>query len=234
MLHHNIGHEFPSDATEEEVITKLRELNADPEVNGILVQLPLPDHMDEHRVLDEISQEKDADGFHPLNVADLVLRGKTPRVVACTPSGVIHLIKSVMPDLSGARAAVIGRSNIVGLPTFNLLQDENATVTLCHSRTKDIEGILKECDIVVAAIGKPEFVQGEWLKPGCIVIDVGIHVIEDSSRKSGKRTVGDVHAESAKKVAKHITPVPGGVGPMTIAMLMKNVVQNWKAANFDE
>ncbi|CAI2375791.1 unnamed protein product [Moneuplotes crassus] len=228
------GDNFPVDATEEEVITKVQELNDDPEIHGILVQLPLPDHIDEDKVLSIISKEKDVDGLHPANVADLVMRGKSPRFVACTPFGCLHLIKTVCPDLSGLRAAVIGRSNIVGLPMFSLLQDANATVTLCHSRTKDIESILKECDIVVAAIGKPQFVKGEWLKPGCIVIDVGIHSIEDKTKKSGTRLVGDVDTASAKTVAKYITPVPGGVGPMTIAMLMNNIVKSWKIENFDE
>lgn len=189
--------------------------------------------MDEDKVLGVIGKQKDVDGLHPGNVADLVMRGKEPKFYPCTPYGWLHLIKTIIPDLSGLRAAVIGRSNIVGMPMFLLLQRENATVTLCHSRTKDLDKILKECDIVVAAIGQPQFVKGEWLKEGCVVIDVGIHYIEDKTRKSGKRLVGDVHFPSAKKVAKYITPVPGGVGPMTIAMLMNNTVRSWKLANFD-
>lgn len=138
----------------------------------------------------------------------------------------------MVPDLSGLRAAVVGRSTIVGMPMFLLLQREDATVTLCHSKTKNLDTILKECDIVVAAAGKPQLIKGEWLKQGCTVVDVGIHYIEDKTKKSGKRLVGDVHAPSAKKVAKHITPVPGGVGPMTIAMLMSNTVKSWKESNF--
>ena len=184
--------------------------------------------MNEEKILYLIGKDKDVDGLHPGNVADLVLRGKEPKFVPCTPLGCFHLIKSVVPSISGMRAAVIGRSNIVGIPMFMLLQREDATVTLCHSRTKDIDKILKEWDIVVACLGKPLFVKGEWLKEGCIVIDVGIQYIEDKTRKSGKRLVGDVDFESCKNVAKHITPVPGGVGPMTIAMLMSNTVKSWK------
>jgi len=204
----------------------------DPEVNGILVQLPLPSHINEEKVLELVGKEKDVDGLHPANVADLVMRGKEPRFYPCTPYGCLHLIKTFVPDLTGLRAAVIGRSNIVGLPMFLLLQRENATVTLCHSKTKDIDKILKECDIVVAAIGQREFVKGEWLKEGCIVIDVGIHVVEDKIKRIGRRYFGDVHTPSAENVAKYITPVPGGVGPMTIAMLMNNTVKSWKLTNF--
>lgn len=214
-------------------MTYVKELVDDPEINGILVQLPLPKHMDEDKVLDLIGKDKDVDGLHPANVAALAMKGKEPRFVSCTPQGCMHLINTVLPDISGLRAAVIGRSNIVGMPMFNLLQRANATVTLCHSRTKDLEKILKECDIVVAAIGKPQFVKAEWLKEGCTVIDVGIHYIEDSTKKSGKRLVGDVDTKAAKEVAKYITPVPGGVGPMTIAMLMSNTVKSWKISNFD-
>lgn len=220
------------DATEEEVLNYVGELEADDEVNGILVQLPLPSHMNEEKVIERVTARKDVDGLHPGNIADLVNKNKDPKFVACTPFGCLHLIKQVVPDLNGLRAAVIGRSIIVGMPMFLLLQREGATVTLCHSRTKDLDKVLKECDIVVAAIGKPQFVKGEWLKEGCIVIDVGIHYIEDKKKKSGKKLVGDVHFPSAKKVAKHITPVPGGVGPMTIAMLMNNTVKSWKLTNF--
>lgn len=184
-------------------------------------------------ILIVLAPEKDVDGFHPQNIADLATRGKEPKFAACTPVGCLHLIHQIVPDLSGMRAAVLGRSNIVGMPMFQLLQRANATVTLCHSRTKDIESVLKDCDIVVAAIGIPQYVKGEWLKEGCIVIDVGIQYIEDSTKKSGKRLVGDVDFASAKKVAKHITPVPGGVGPMTIAMLLKSTVKSWKDSNFD-
>lgn len=225
------GKDFEETATEAEVIEFVQQLVDDPEVNGILVQLPLPKHMDEDKVLSLIGKNKDVDGLHPLNVADLAMRGKEPRFVSCTPQGCLHLIKTVVPDLTGMNAAVIGRSNIVGMPMFLLLQRENATVTLCHSKTKDIQSILSKCDIVVAAAGQPQYVKGEWLKPGCILIDVGIHMIDDAKRKSGKKLVGDVHALSAKKVAKYYTPVPGGVGPMTIAMLMNNTVKSWRIMN---
>jgi len=226
------GRELPESVSQEEIETAVEELNADPKISGILVQLPLPKGIDENTVLDKISPEKDVDGLHPANIANLALRGRDPRFIACTPHGCLKLIQSVKEDLSGLKACVIGRSNIVGMPMFLLLQNANATVTLCHSRTQDIESIVRESDIVVAAIGKAQYVKGEWIKEGAIVIDVGIQYIEDKTRKSGKRLVGDVDYKEARKRAGFITPVPGGVGPMTIAMLMNNLVKGWELDNF--
>lgn len=181
-----IGIDLSDAATQDEIEGAVQELNDNPKVNGILVQLPLPKGIDENAVLDRISPEKDADGLHPLNIAHLALRGREPRYIACTPHGCLKLIQSVKEDISGMRACVLGRSNIVGMPMSHLLNNANATVTVCHSRTKNIEEIVKQSDIVVAAIGQPQFVQGDWIKEGAIVIDVGIQYIDDAKRKSGK------------------------------------------------
>jgi len=197
-------------------------LNADPQVNGILVQLPLPDHIDEETILNTIDLGKDVDGFHPVNIGRLAMKGRNPLFIPCTPYGVIELLKRSDVQLSGAEAVIVGRSNIVGLPVAMLLQKENATVTICHSRTKDLAGHVRRADIVVAAIGRREMITGDMIKPGAAVIDVGINQKEDPTKKRGYRLVGDVEFESASEVAGAITPVPGGVGPMTIAMLLKN------------
>ncbi len=218
-------HHLPGDATQEEVEALVRELNADPKVNGILVQLPLPDHIDEEKVLQAIDITKDVDGFHPVNIGRLAQKGREPLFVPCTPYGVIYLLKEAGVQISGANAVVLGRSNIVGMPAALLLVRENATVTIVHSRTKDIPAVVRQADIVVAAIGKMEFVRGDWLKPGAAVIDVGINSKPDPTKKRGYRLVGDVNFEEAKEVAGWITPVPGGVGPMTIAMLMRNTLR---------
>ena len=221
----SIGHTLSAEATQEEVETLVSELNANPQVNGILVQLPLPWHLDEEAILNSIDLEKDVDGFHPVNIGRLAMKGREPLFVPCTPHGCIRLLEESGIPISGAEAVIVGRSNIVGLPVAMLLQKANATVTICHSRTKDLPAHTRKADIVIAAIGQMEMIKGDWLKPGAAVIDVGINQKEDPSRKRGYRLVGDVDYESAKEVAGAITPVPGGVGPMTIAMLMANTLR---------
>ncbi|NOY97611.1 MAG: bifunctional methylenetetrahydrofolate dehydrogenase/methenyltetrahydrofolate cyclohydrolase FolD [Chloroflexi bacterium] len=218
-------HPLPSDSTQEEVENLVRELNADPTVNGILVQLPLPDHLDEEKVLQAIDITKDVDGFHPINIGRLAQKGREPLFVPCTPFGCIHLLKESGVKIEGANAVVLGRSNIVGMPAALLLVRENATVTVVHSRTQNIPEVVRRADIVIAAIGKMEFVRGDWVKPGAAIIDVGINSKPDATRKRGYRLVGDVNFDEVKEVAGYITPVPGGVGPMTIAMLMKNTLR---------
>jgi methylenetetrahydrofolate dehydrogenase (NADP+)/methenyltetrahydrofolate cyclohydrolase len=220
----SIGHKLPADASQEEVVNLVKELNADPKVNGILVQLPLPKHIDEETVLNSIDLEKDVDGFHPVNIGRLAMKGRDPLFIPCTPHGCMVLLEEAGVETNGAEAVIVGRSNIVGLPMAMLLQKANATVTICHSRTKDLEAHVKQADIVVAAIGWAEMIKGSWLKPGAAVIDVGINRVDDETRKRGYRLVGDVEYDTAKEVAGAITPVPGGVGPMTIAMLMKNTL----------
>jgi 5,10-methylene-tetrahydrofolate dehydrogenase/methenyl tetrahydrofolate cyclohydrolase len=229
----SVSHHLPADISQEELEKLIKSLNADKTVNGILVQLPLPSHLDEERVLSLIGIEKDVDGFSPLNIGRLAQKGREPLFVPCTPYGCIYLLKDAGVKIAGANAVVLGRSNIVGMPAALLLIKENATVTVVHSRTKDIPAALRDADIVIAAIGKAEMVRGDWIKPGAAVIDVGINGIpklnpdgtQALSQKTGKplqRLVGDVNFEEAKEVAGFITPVPGGVGPMTIAMLMQN------------
>jgi methylenetetrahydrofolate dehydrogenase (NADP+)/methenyltetrahydrofolate cyclohydrolase len=218
-------HELPATATQEEVEGLVRQLNADPKVHGILVQLPLPAGLDEESVLKAISIEKDVDGFHPLNIGRLAQKGREPLFVPCTPSGCLVLLKKAGAKLSGARAVVLGRSNIVGMPAALLLVKEDATVTICHSRTKDLPGVCREADVLIAAIGKMEMVRGDWVKPGAYVIDVGINRKEDPTTKTGYRLVGDVAYDEVVQVAGAITPVPGGVGPMTIALLMQNTLR---------
>jgi 5,10-methylene-tetrahydrofolate dehydrogenase/methenyl tetrahydrofolate cyclohydrolase len=220
----SIGHKLPAETSQAELLKLVTELNADPEVNGILVQLPLPRHINEEAILNAIDLEKDVDGFHPVNIGRLAMKGRDPLFIPCTPYGVMVMLEESGVKISGAEAVVLGRSNIVGLPVAMLLQKADATVTICHSRTKDLAFHLRRADIVVAAIGRTEMVTGDMLKPGAVVIDVGINQKEDPTRKSGYRLVGDVDFESASQVAGAITPVPGGVGPMTIAMLMRNTL----------
>ena len=227
----SIGHELPADASQEEVETLVRKLNDDPAIHGILVQLPLPAGLDEEKVLNTISLHKDVDGFHPINIGRLAQKGREPLFIPATPAGVIYLLKNSGANLEGANAVVLGRSNIVGMPVSLLLVDANATVTICHSRSKDIPGIIRKADILVAAVGIPEYVRGDWIKPGAIVIDVGVNRIEDDSKKSGYRLVGDVNFDEAAEVAGAITPVPGGVGPMTIAMLLQNTLRASRLAD---
>lgn len=221
---HSVQITLPDDTSEDDVLNHVRTLNDDPAIHGILVQLPLPKHIDENKVIQTISPDKDVDGFHLLNVGKLGTGDLSSAFVPCTPAGSMILLRGVLgDDLSGLNAVVIGRSNIVGKPVANLLLAANATVTIAHSRTKDLEALTRTADIVVAAVGRPEMVKGEWIKKGAVVIDVGINRIDAPERGEGKtRLVGDVDYASAEENAAHITPVPGGVGPMTIALLMAN------------
>ncbi len=214
-------HKLSEDTTEQALLDIVAKLNADPNVHGILVQMPLPKHIDSVKVLESVDPAKDVDGFHPMNVGKLSIGERA--LAPCTPVGSIILAKSVKHDLSGLDAVVIGRSNIVGKPMAQLLLRENCTVTIAHSRTKDLPGVVRRADLVIAAIGKPEFVKGDWIKPGAIVIDVGINRILKPDGKG--KLVGDVAFAEAAAVASAITPVPGGVGPMTIACLLKNTVE---------
>lgn len=224
----SFGTELAEDVAEDEVLKVVAAYNADPAVHGILVQLPLPKHMNEQRILDAISLEKDVDGFHPQNMGSLAMRGRTPRFVPCTPKGCIELLERCGVPIAGKRAVVVGRSNIVGLPAALLLQNRDATVTIVHSRTPDAQKIAAEADILIAACGKAEYVTADWVKPGAAVVDVGINAVDDASRKAGYRLVGDVEFQGAAAKASWITPVPGGVGPMTIAMLLKNTLEGFK------
>lgn len=218
------GKNFPADISQADLLDEVQALARDPNVHGILVQLPLPSHIDNEAILSAVPIEKDVDGFSPINVGRLAMKNREPMFVPCTPRGCLYLIESAGTKIEGANAVVLGRSNIVGLPVAFLLLHRNATITVCHSRTKNVPEITRQADILVAAIGKPRFVQADWVKPGATVIDVGINEIPDATKKSGKRLVGDVDFESVKEVAGAITPVPGGVGPMTIAMLMQNTL----------
>ena len=221
----SFGYNLPVTATQEEVEGLVNDLNADPRVNGILVQLPLPDGLNEEKVLQAIDLEKDVDGFHPINIGRLAQKGRESLFVPCTPSGILYLLGQTGISLEGAEAVVLGRSNIVGMPVALLLVKSNATVTICHSRTKDLPATVREADVLIAAVGRPEMVRGDWVKPGAVVIDVGINRVDDPTRKRGYRLVGDVCFDEVKEVAGAITPVPGGVGPMTIAMLLANTVR---------
>lgn len=220
----SFGHHLAQDVSQEEVEALVRGLSADPAVHGILVQLPLPGHLDEEAVLGAIALEKDVDGFHPVNIGRLAMKGRRPLFVPCTPKGVIELLDRAGAQIEGARAVVLGRSNIVGLPVSMLLLHRNATVTICHSRTRDLPAVTRQADILVAAVGRPQMVRGDWVKPGAVVIDVGVNRVEDPTARRGYRLVGDVAFEEVREVAGAITPVPGGVGPMTIAMLLMNTL----------
>ncbi|KVH94443.1 NAD(P)-binding domain-containing protein [Cynara cardunculus var. scolymus] len=234
----SIDIDLPEQVPEAELIAKVHELNADSDVHGILVQLPLPKHINEEKVLTAISIEKDVDGFHPLNIGKLAMKGREPLFLPCTPKaitfnlgfleGCIELLKRSGITIKGKRAVVVGRSNIVGLPVSLLLLKADATVTVVHSHTVDPETIIREADIVVAAAGQAVMIKGSWIKPGAAVIDVGTNAVDDPSRKSGYRLVGDVDFQEACNVAGWITPVPGGVGPMTVAMLLKNTLDGAK------
>ncbi len=221
----SFGFELPASASQAEIEDLVARLNADPKVHGILVQLPLPPGDDEERVLNKISLEKDVDGFHPLNIGRLAQKGRDPLFVPCTPRGVLYMLEKVVPKLEGANAVVLGRSNIVGMPVALLLVRANATVTICHSRSKDLPGICRQADILVAAVGRAEMVRADWVKPGAVVIDVGTNRVDDPTRPRGYRLTGDVAFDEVKEVAGAISPVPGGVGPMTIAMLLSNTLR---------
>lgn len=214
----SLSYELPKETTEEELLALIDKLNNDDSVNGILVQLPVPDHIDENKIIRSISPSKDVDGFHPLNVGALLIGEKG--FVSCTPAGVIQLLKRSNVDIEGKECVVVGRSNIVGKPMGVLLLRENGTVTIAHSRTKDLKSICKRADILVVAVGKPKMINAEYVKEGAVVIDVGIH------RMDNGKLCGDVDFDSVEPHVSKITPVPGGVGPMTIAMLMDNCISS--------
>jgi methylenetetrahydrofolate dehydrogenase (NADP+)/methenyltetrahydrofolate cyclohydrolase len=216
----SIEHQLAGDTSEAELLSLVTRLNADPTVHGILVQLPLPSHLDSTRVIEAIDPAKDVDGFHPVNVGRL--SSGLPGLVPCTALGCVMLAKEVAADLRGLDAVVVGRSNIVGKPVAQLLLREDCTVTIAHSRTRDLAAVVRRADLLIAAVGRPRLIQGDWIKPGAIVVDVGINRIAGSDGKS--RLVGDVDFDAASKVAGAITPVPGGVGPMTIACLLRNTL----------
>ncbi|MDW7651846.1 MAG: bifunctional methylenetetrahydrofolate dehydrogenase/methenyltetrahydrofolate cyclohydrolase FolD [Bacillota bacterium] len=216
---HSVVNRIPAETTQEELLKMIDDLNNDEDIHGILVQLPLPDHIEEKAVIDAISVEKDVDGFHPINVGNLMIGDDC--FIPCTPHGCMKMLEYIGYDLKGKNAVVVGRSNIVGKPVALLLLQQHATVTICHSRTADLGAVCREADVLVVAVGRPEMITGEMVKPGAVVIDVGINRVND-------KLVGDVHFDSAKEVASYITPVPGGVGPMTITMLMLNTLEAFK------
>jgi methylenetetrahydrofolate dehydrogenase (NADP+) / methenyltetrahydrofolate cyclohydrolase len=216
---------MPASTSQADVLAAVRAYNEDPRVHGILVQLPLPDHVDEETILKEVSLDKDVDGFHPVNIGALAMKGRTPTFTPATPTGCMTLIAESGIDVAGKMAVVLGRSNIVGMPMAMMLNNANATVTICHSRTPDIASVIRQADILVAAIGKPEYVKGDWIKPGAVVIDVGTNQIDDPTSEKGYKWVGDVDFEAAKAVAGAITIVPGGVGPLTITSLIQNTLK---------
>lgn len=222
---HSVGHVLPASSTQTEIEAAVQSLNDDPVIHGILVQLPMPKHINEEAVLRLVSLEKDVDGFHPINVGLLGQKGREPFFTPATPTGCMVLLKEAGAQLEGANAVVIGRSNIVGLPVALMLMKANATVTVCHSRTRNIADVVRGADVVIAAIGQPEHVKGSWLKPGAVVIDVGTNKIDDPTSEKGYKYVGDVEYASALEVAGAITKVPGGVGPMTITMLLANTLK---------
>ncbi|MCY3945741.1 MAG: bifunctional 5,10-methylenetetrahydrofolate dehydrogenase/5,10-methenyltetrahydrofolate cyclohydrolase [Anaerolineaceae bacterium] len=216
--------ELDADSEQREVERALRAFNADPAVHGILVQLPLPPQIDEQKTLAQVSLARDVDGFHPLHIGQLAMKGREPAFTPATPSGVMVMLEDAGVSLAGAHAVVLGRSNIVGLPLALMLQKANATVTLCHSHTRDLPALVRQADVLIAALGRPLFVQAEWLKPGAAVIDVGTNRVEDPSSERGWRWAGDVDFERARQVAGAISRVPGGVGPMTITMLLRHTL----------
>ena len=222
----SFGVELSAEISEADLLVEIEALNENPDVHGILVQLPLPAHIDEEQILGSISVHKDVDGFHPVNIGRLAMKGRAPGFVPCTPRGCIELLERSGIEIAGRHAVVLGRSNIVGLPVAMLLLHRNATLTVCHSRTADLPAVVRSADILVAAVGQPEMVRGDWIKPGAAVIDVGINAVDDASAERGYRLVGDVHFEEAQAVAGALTPVPGGVGPMTIAMLLRNTLDS--------
>ena len=215
-------HVLPTETSQQELLDLIATLNADDAVHGILVQLPLPDQIDEQAVINAIAPAKDADGFHVINTGRLVTGGDA--MVPCTPLGCLMMLKDRLGDLSGKEAVIVGRSNIVGKPMAQLLLDANCTVTICHSRTADLPATCRRADILIAAVGRSEMIRGDWIKPGAVVIDVGINRVPKSGEEGKTRLVGDVAFDEAKTIAGAITPVPGGVGPMTIACLMANTV----------
>lgn len=222
--------ELPENIKQEDLILEVNKMNNNKMIDGILVQLPLPKHIDENKVLLMIKVEKDVDGFHPVNIGNLVLNKNNP-TIACTPKGCLKILEDNNVEIEGKHVVIIGRSNIVGKPLSLLLLNKNATVSICHSKTKNIKEITKKADILIAACGKPHFIKKDWIKKDCVIIDVGINFIDDNTRKSGKRLVGDVDLDDVIDKVKLITPVPGGVGPMTIAMLLQNTFELHKNNN---
>jgi len=229
---HSVQHTMPEDASQNDVLQLIEELNSDSAIHGILVQLPLPKHLDEQLITQSIVPEKDVDGFHFQNIGMLTAGHLEGAFVPCTPAGCMVMIEGQLgKDLSGLNAVIIGRSNIVGKPMASLLLKSNATVTVCHSRTKDLPEVARNADILVAAVGRPKMVMGDWIKPGAIVIDVGINRIQvEVDGETKNKLVGDVDFDEASRVSGAITPVPGGVGPMTIVMLMSNTLQSAERA----
>ena len=225
---YSLQHSLPADISQDDVLQLIDELNSDPEIHGILVQLPLPDHLDEQTVTQSISPSKDVDGFHFINIGKLTAGHTADAFVPCTPAGCMLMIEDELgPDLSGKNAVVIGRSNIVGKPMASLLMQRNATITIAHSRTDDLPGVVRRADIVVAAVGRPNMVTADWIKPGAVIIDVGINRVETTiDGETRSKLTGDVDYDGAATVARAITPVPGGVGPMTIIMLMFNTLRS--------
>lgn len=222
----SFSHDLPADVSQQELLDVVKDLNATSEVHGILVQLPLPAHIDDEEILGAVSLEKDVDGFHPLNIGRLSMKRRDPLFVPCTPKGCIELLDRTGVQIEGSHAVVVGRSNIVGLPVSMLLLHRNATLTICHSSTQNLADVVRSADILIAAVGRPEMVRGDWIKPGAVVIDVGINAVDDASVEKGYRLVGDVAFDEALETAAAITPVPGGVGPMTIAMLLRNTMDS--------
>ena len=219
----NFEYVLPRETTQTELLTVISKLNGDARVHGILVQLPLPKQIEGQAVIDTIAPDKDVDGFHIINTGKLVTGGNA--MIPCTPLGCLTLLKHGLGDLSGKEAVIVGRSNIVGKPMAQLLLDENCTVTICHSRTLDLPAVCRRADVVVAAVGRPEIIRGDWIKPGAAIIDVGINRVPKAGEAGKMRLVGDVAFEEVKEIAGMITPVPGGVGPMTIACLLANTMR---------
>ncbi|MBI5600011.1 MAG: bifunctional methylenetetrahydrofolate dehydrogenase/methenyltetrahydrofolate cyclohydrolase FolD [Gemmatimonadetes bacterium] len=215
---------LPADTSQADLLALIDQLNADPTVHGILVQMPVPKHIDPQAVILRISAEKDVDGFHPVNVGRVWI-GEKNGFAPCTPAGVMVMLEKAGVNVTGQNVVILGRSNIVGKPMVSLMVAASATVTVCHSKTRDLPSVVRGADILIAAIGKPEFVKADMVKPGAVVIDVGINRVDDASNPKGYRIVGDVDFAAVSQVASKITPVPGGVGPMTIAMLLKNTVR---------
>ncbi len=221
----SFSHLLPADTSQQALENLITQLNVNPKIHGILVQLPLPEQIDDYRILSLINPQKDVDGFQPINAGMLSRKDSEPWFIPCTPAGILILIQSVIPDISGLEAVVVGRSPIVGMPTAQLLCRHNATVTVCHSKTQRLAEICRRADILVVAVGSSHLVQGSWVKPGAVVIDVGINRVPDETEVRGYHLTGDTDFAGIIDTAKAITPVPGGVGPMTIAMLMKNTLK---------
>lgn len=221
---------YPDTVTQQQLVNDIRSLNIRHDVDGIIVQLPLPDHINKREVLSAVSIDKDVDGFNAVNIGNLALEGYDALFSPCTPRGVMHLLKHHNVELSGKHVVVLGKSNIVGLPLSLMLMKQNATVTVCNSETQNEPAIVRMGDIVISAVGKPGLVKADWIKPGAVVIDIGINSVVDSSKPSGYRLVGDVDFEAVKEIASLITPVPGGVGPLTVQMLLEGTVDSFERA----